>query len=42
MMIFLNCGLRISELVSLNISSLNEDILTVTGKGNKQRNFIFK
>lgn len=37
MMIFLNCGLRISELVSLNLSSLNEDILTVTGKGNKQR-----
>ena len=37
MMIFLNCGLRISELVNLNLSSLNEDILTVTGKGNKQR-----
>lgn len=35
--LFLNCGLRISELCNLNLSSINGDILTVTGKGNKQR-----
>lgn len=35
--IFLNCGLRISELCGINLSSINDDILTVTGKGNKQR-----
>lgn len=37
MVIFLNCGLRISELVGLNLSSFNEDILTVKGKGDKER-----
>lgn len=33
------CGLRVSELVQLKISDLhlNEDIISVTGKGNKQR-----
>lgn len=35
--IFLNCGLRISELCGINLSSIKSDILTVTGKGNKQR-----
>lgn len=37
--IFLNCGLRLSELVGLNINDINltEKIMTVTGKGNKQR-----
>lgn len=36
--ILLNCGLRLSELVSLNISDVyNSDVMTVTGKGNKQR-----
>jgi integrase/recombinase XerD len=35
--IFLNCGLRLSELVGINISKINEDTLTVIGKGNKER-----
>lgn len=35
--LFLNCGLRLSELVSINISSIREDTLTVIGKGNKER-----
>ena len=35
--IFLNCGLRISEIVGLNISDIREDHLRVLGKGNKER-----
>ncbi len=35
--IFLNCGLRISELVGLNLSDIQEDHLRVLGKGNKVR-----
>lgn len=37
--IFLNCGLRLSELVGLNCNDINfnDNVLTVTGKGNKQR-----
>lgn len=37
--LFLNCGLRLAELVGLNMSDLNleEKTLLVTGKGNKQR-----
>lgn len=35
--LFLNCGLRLSELVGINISKINNDILTVIGKGNKER-----
>ncbi|MBE6991047.1 MAG: tyrosine recombinase XerC [Ruminococcaceae bacterium] len=37
LMIFLSCGLRISELVSLNISDYRGDHLRVLGKGNKER-----
>lgn len=38
LMIFLNCGLRLSELVSLNIDSINEDnSINIIGKGNKER-----
>lgn len=37
LMIFLNCGLRISELVGLNLSDLRADHLRVLGKGNKER-----
>lgn len=35
--LFLNCGLRLSELVSIKISKIKEDTLTVIGKGNKER-----
>jgi len=35
--IFLNCGLRISELVGLDISDLRADSVRVLGKGNKER-----
>ena len=35
--IFLNCGLRISEIVGLNISDVRSDHLRVLGKGNKER-----
>lgn len=35
--IFLNCGLRISEIVGLNISDIRSDNLRVIGKGNKER-----
>lgn len=35
--IFLNCGLRLSELCGINISKIKGDILTVIGKGNKER-----
>lgn len=37
--IFLNCGLRVAELVSLNISDINfdEETMIVTGKGDKER-----
>ena len=35
--IFLNCGLRLSELVGINISDIKEDYFTVIGKGGKQR-----
>ncbi len=36
--IFLNCGLRLSELCSLNYSDIKTDgTMTVTGKGNKER-----
>lgn len=36
--LFLNCGMRLSELVSLNLSSIrSNNTLVVTGKGNKER-----
>ena len=34
---FLNCGLRLDELVKINISDIREEKLTVIGKGNKER-----
>lgn len=37
LMIFLNCGIRRSELVGLNISDIYEDRIRVIGKGNKER-----
>lgn len=35
--LFLNCGLRLSELCSINLADISEDTLRVTGKGNKER-----
>jgi len=35
--LFLNCGLRISELIGLNINDIQGDSLRVLGKGNKVR-----
>lgn len=35
--LFLNCGLRLSELCSINISKIKGDTLTIIGKGNKER-----
>lgn len=35
--LFLNCGMRLSELVGINISDIKDDTLTVLGKGNKER-----
>ncbi len=35
--LFLNCGLRLSELCSIDISKIKGDTLTIIGKGNKER-----
>ena len=37
LMIFLNCGIRRSELVGLNLTDVYEDRLRIIGKGNKER-----
>ena len=41
LMILLCCGLRVSELVSLNLTDVYEDHLRVIGKGNKERVVFF-
>ncbi|MBW9146730.1 tyrosine recombinase XerC [Clostridium sp. CM027] len=35
--LFLNCGIRLSELCSINISDFKDDTLSIIGKGNKER-----
>lgn len=35
--LFLNCGMRLSELVGIDISKIKGDTLTIIGKGNKER-----
>jgi len=35
--LFLNCGMRLSELVGINLSSIRGDSLTIIGKGDKER-----
>lgn len=37
LILFLNCGMRLSELQALNIDDINGDTLRVIGKGNKER-----
>lgn len=37
LMLFLNCGIRRSELVGLNLTDVYEDRVRVVGKGNKER-----
>lgn len=38
LVLFLNCGLRLAEMCSLNLGSISSDnTITVTGKGNKER-----
>ena len=37
LILFLNCGIRRSELVGLNITDVYEDRIRVVGKGNKER-----
>jgi len=41
LMLFLSCGLRVSELVSLNVTDIYDDHLRVLGKGNKERVVFF-
>lgn len=41
LMLFMSCGMRVSELVSLNISDIYDDHLRVVGKGNKERMIYF-
>ena len=35
--IFLNCALRLSELASLNIDQVDNEVISIVGKGNKER-----
>jgi site-specific recombinase XerD len=35
--LFLNCGMRLSELVGINLSGLRGETLTIIGKGDKER-----
>lgn len=35
--LFLNCGMRLSELVGINKRDITENTIRITGKGNKQR-----
>ncbi|GKX66330.1 tyrosine recombinase XerC [Inconstantimicrobium mannanitabidum] len=35
--LFLNCGMRLSELCSIDVSKIREDTLYIIGKGNKER-----
>lgn len=35
--LFLNCGMRLSELVSINTADIREETIRIVGKGNKER-----
>ena len=41
LMLFLNCGIRRSELVGLNLTDVYDDRIRVVGKGNKERMVYF-
>ena len=41
LMLFMSCGLRISELVNLNLTDVYDDHVRVLGKGNKERVVFF-
>lgn len=36
-LLFLSCGLRLSELVNINLNDIRENTLRIVGKGNKER-----
>lgn len=36
--LFLNCAMRLSELVGIDLGDIHDDYIKVTGKGNKERN----
>jgi integrase/recombinase XerD len=35
--LFLNCGMRLSELISINLNNIKDETLTIIGKGDKER-----
>lgn len=35
--LFLNCGMRISELIGIDLSDISDNTVRITGKGNKER-----
>lgn len=35
--LFLNCGMRLAELVSINLNAIRDDTIRIVGKGNKER-----
>lgn len=35
--LFLNCGMRLSELIGIDIAKIKDDTLSIIGKGNKER-----
>ena len=35
--LFLNCGMRLTELVTINMGDFRQDTIRITGKGNKER-----
>lgn len=35
--LFLNCGMRLTELVTINLGDFKQDTIRITGKGNKER-----
>ena len=37
MTFFLNCGMRLAELVTMNLGDFRDDTIRITGKGGKER-----